>query len=164
MTRHTIVGHEEWVAARKALLEKEKAFTRERDALSRLRRQLPWEKVEKAEEHENRAGVPRGDGDGDCQRKRKPRGVAHREPDPAVPAGAQMLGHDWRCAGQHSQRERAEHPEEVARQRARGDGFGADPSHHDDVGQHDGHVRQVGQRQGCCETNDGAGFARPGRQ
>ena len=38
MTRHTIVGHEEWVAARKALLEKEKAFTRERDALSRLRR------------------------------------------------------------------------------------------------------------------------------
>ena len=47
MTRHTIVGHEEWVAARKALLEKEKAFTRERDALSRLRRQLPWEKVEK---------------------------------------------------------------------------------------------------------------------
>ena len=47
MTRHTIVGHEEWAAARKALLEKEKAFTRERDALSRLRRQLPWEKVEK---------------------------------------------------------------------------------------------------------------------
>ena len=47
MTRHTIVGHEEWVAARKALLEKEKAFTRERDALSRLRRQLPWERVEK---------------------------------------------------------------------------------------------------------------------
>ena len=47
MTRHTIVGHEEWVAARKALLEKEKAFTRERDALCRLRRQLPWEHVEK---------------------------------------------------------------------------------------------------------------------
>lgn len=47
MTRHTIVGHEEWVAARKALLEREKAFTRERDELSRLRRELPWERVEK---------------------------------------------------------------------------------------------------------------------
>ena len=48
MARHTVVSHDEWVAARKALLEKEKAFTRERDALSRLRRALPWERVEKA--------------------------------------------------------------------------------------------------------------------
>ena len=47
MTRHTIVGHEEWVAARKELLEREKAFTRARDELSRLRRELPREKVEK---------------------------------------------------------------------------------------------------------------------
>lgn len=48
MTRHTIVSHDEWVSARKTLLEREKAFTRERDELSRLRRALPWEKVEKA--------------------------------------------------------------------------------------------------------------------
>ena len=48
MAQHRIVARDEWVAARKALLEKEKAFTRERDALNRLRRQLPRERVEKA--------------------------------------------------------------------------------------------------------------------
>ena len=48
MAQHRIVTRDEWVAARKALLEKEKAFTRERDELNRLRRQLPWERVEKA--------------------------------------------------------------------------------------------------------------------
>ena len=47
MARHAVVTHDEWVSARKALLEREKAFTRERDELSRLRRELPWEKVEK---------------------------------------------------------------------------------------------------------------------
>ena len=35
MARHAVVTHDEWVSARKALLEREKAFTRERDALSR---------------------------------------------------------------------------------------------------------------------------------
>ena len=48
MAQHAVVPHDEWVAARKRLLEKEKALTRERDALSRLRRELPWERVEKA--------------------------------------------------------------------------------------------------------------------
>ena len=48
MAGHAVVMHDEWVAARKVLLEKEKAFTRERDELSRLRRELPWERVEKA--------------------------------------------------------------------------------------------------------------------
>ena len=47
MARHAVVTHDEWVSARNTLLEREKAFTRERDALSRLRRELPWEKVEK---------------------------------------------------------------------------------------------------------------------
>ena len=47
MAQHPVVAHDEWVAARKALLEREKAFTRERDELSRLRRELPWERVEK---------------------------------------------------------------------------------------------------------------------
>ena len=37
----------DWLAARKQLLQKEKEFTRVRDELSRQRRELPWEKVEK---------------------------------------------------------------------------------------------------------------------
>ncbi len=37
----------EWLAARRELLAKEKEFTRQRDEISRLRRELPWEKVEK---------------------------------------------------------------------------------------------------------------------
>jgi predicted dithiol-disulfide oxidoreductase (DUF899 family) len=44
---HTVVSHDEWLAARRTLLEKEKEFTRLRDALSHQRRELPWEKVEK---------------------------------------------------------------------------------------------------------------------
>src|SRR5580658_6662533 len=43
----TVVPPAEWVAARKELLRKEKEFTRLRDELSRQRRALPWEKVEK---------------------------------------------------------------------------------------------------------------------
>ena len=42
-----VVGPSEWLAARKELLAKEKEFTRLRDELSRQRRQMPWEKVEK---------------------------------------------------------------------------------------------------------------------
>ncbi|MGD0098344.1 MAG: thioredoxin family protein [Terracidiphilus sp.] len=45
--RTKAVSHEEWMAARKKLLAKEKEFTRQRDELSRLRRELPWERVEK---------------------------------------------------------------------------------------------------------------------
>jgi predicted dithiol-disulfide oxidoreductase (DUF899 family) len=45
---HPVVSREEWLAARRALLVKEKEFTRRRDELSRERRQLPWERVEKA--------------------------------------------------------------------------------------------------------------------
>jgi predicted dithiol-disulfide oxidoreductase (DUF899 family) len=37
----------QWVAARRALLTKEKEFTRLRDEISRQRRELPWERVEK---------------------------------------------------------------------------------------------------------------------
>ncbi|HEU0221388.1 MAG TPA: DUF899 domain-containing protein [Paracoccaceae bacterium] len=46
MTRR-IVSQPEWLAERLALLEREKAFTRERDALSAARRSLPWIRVEK---------------------------------------------------------------------------------------------------------------------
>jgi predicted dithiol-disulfide oxidoreductase (DUF899 family) len=42
----TVVSQEEWLAARKDLLVKEKEFTRLRDALSAERRKLPWVKVE----------------------------------------------------------------------------------------------------------------------
>jgi predicted dithiol-disulfide oxidoreductase (DUF899 family) len=45
--RHEIVSREQWIDARKALLTREKEFTRQRDELSRQRRALPWEKVEK---------------------------------------------------------------------------------------------------------------------
>ena len=48
MQPHKIVSRDEWLVARKAHLAEEKAFTRARDALSRKRRELPWEKVEKS--------------------------------------------------------------------------------------------------------------------
>ena len=44
---HTIVSQEEWLAARKALLAKERAMTHALDALRTERRDLPWVKVEK---------------------------------------------------------------------------------------------------------------------
>lgn len=44
---HTIVSQSEWLAARKALLAKEKEFSKARDELSAARRTLPWVKVEK---------------------------------------------------------------------------------------------------------------------
>ncbi len=42
-----IVSRAEWTAARKALLEEEKAFTKQRDALNARRRRLPMVRVEK---------------------------------------------------------------------------------------------------------------------
>ena len=47
MTGHKVVSREEWIAARKELLDKEKELTRLRDQLSAERRELPWVKVEK---------------------------------------------------------------------------------------------------------------------
>ena len=44
---HAVVSHDQWVAARTTLLEREKELSRQRDALNRLRRELPWERVEK---------------------------------------------------------------------------------------------------------------------
>jgi predicted dithiol-disulfide oxidoreductase (DUF899 family) len=44
---HSVLSHEEWLAARIAFLAKEKEFTRLRDDLSRQRRELPWERVDK---------------------------------------------------------------------------------------------------------------------
>lgn len=47
MHDHPVVSRDEWRAARLALLEKEKEFTRARDRLSEQRRELPWVKVDK---------------------------------------------------------------------------------------------------------------------
>lgn len=44
---HPVVSKTEWLEARRAFLAKEKEFTRQRDALSEQRRQLPWETVDK---------------------------------------------------------------------------------------------------------------------
>jgi predicted dithiol-disulfide oxidoreductase (DUF899 family) len=46
--QHKIVSQDEWLKARKALLAKEKEFSRARDALSAARRDLPWTPVEKS--------------------------------------------------------------------------------------------------------------------
>jgi predicted dithiol-disulfide oxidoreductase (DUF899 family) len=47
MTAHPVVSHQEWLAASRDFLAKEKEFTRLRDELSRQRRALPWERIEK---------------------------------------------------------------------------------------------------------------------
>jgi hypothetical protein len=47
MPTHKVVKHDEWLKARKSHLAKEKEFARMRDQLSRERRDLPWELVEK---------------------------------------------------------------------------------------------------------------------
>ncbi len=44
---HTIVPHDQWLAAHAAFLVKEKEFTRQRAEVARLRRELPWERIEK---------------------------------------------------------------------------------------------------------------------
>jgi predicted dithiol-disulfide oxidoreductase (DUF899 family) len=47
LRRHEVASHNSWLDARKDLLAKEKEFTRLRDELSRQRRELPWERVDK---------------------------------------------------------------------------------------------------------------------
>ena len=47
MDQHRIVSHDQWIAARRDFLAKEKEFTHLREELARQRRELPWERVEK---------------------------------------------------------------------------------------------------------------------
>ncbi|POR48358.1 DUF899 domain-containing protein [Bosea psychrotolerans] len=54
--QHQVVSREDWLLARKAHLAREKAFTRQRDALSAERRALPWVKVDKDYAFEGRDG------------------------------------------------------------------------------------------------------------
>jgi predicted dithiol-disulfide oxidoreductase (DUF899 family) len=56
MSAHQVVSNEQWLAQRKALLDKEKTFTRLRDELSAARRELPWVKVEKTHVFESNEG------------------------------------------------------------------------------------------------------------
>jgi predicted dithiol-disulfide oxidoreductase (DUF899 family) len=45
--RNKVVSSDEWRKARLELLAAEKQFTRQRDALTRRRMAMPWERVEK---------------------------------------------------------------------------------------------------------------------
>jgi predicted dithiol-disulfide oxidoreductase (DUF899 family) len=54
--QHTVVSQDGWLAARKALLAKEKEFSKARDQLSAARRALPWVKVEKSYVFDGPAG------------------------------------------------------------------------------------------------------------
>jgi predicted dithiol-disulfide oxidoreductase (DUF899 family) len=47
MTKHKILTHKEWLAARLELLEAEKDLTRRSDDLARRRQELPWVRVDK---------------------------------------------------------------------------------------------------------------------
>jgi predicted dithiol-disulfide oxidoreductase (DUF899 family) len=51
-----IVSREEWLAARRKLLAKEKNLTHGRDAIAEERRQLPWVKVEKNYDFDSASG------------------------------------------------------------------------------------------------------------
>lgn len=53
---HPVVSKDEWIAARKRLLAKEKEFTRLRDDLSQERRALPWERVDRTYVFESETG------------------------------------------------------------------------------------------------------------
>ncbi|HXI68603.1 MAG TPA: DUF899 family protein [Steroidobacteraceae bacterium] len=56
MTAHKVVTHDAWIAARQRFLLKEKEFTRLREELSRERRELPWERVDKEYVFESTSG------------------------------------------------------------------------------------------------------------
>ncbi|WP_439624616.1 DUF899 domain-containing protein [Shinella sp.] len=55
--RNQVVSHEDWLAARLELLAAEKEFSRQREALTRRRMAMPWERVEKLYRFEGPKGV-----------------------------------------------------------------------------------------------------------
>ena len=57
MTQHAVGTRDEWLAARTALLEREKELTRRSDELARERRELPWVAVEKEYRFETNDGT-----------------------------------------------------------------------------------------------------------
>src|ERR1700746_1677667 len=56
MMQNQIASHEKWLKARRELLATEKEFTRRRDALTRRRMAMPWERVEKSYQFEGPIG------------------------------------------------------------------------------------------------------------
>jgi predicted dithiol-disulfide oxidoreductase (DUF899 family) len=52
-----IVSHEDWLEARRELLDVEKELSRQRDAVTRRRRTMPWERVEKSYRFEGPNGA-----------------------------------------------------------------------------------------------------------
>src|SRR2546425_180917 len=57
MTDHKVTSREEWLAAREALLVREKEHTRMGDDLARQRRELPWVRGEKEYSFETDEGM-----------------------------------------------------------------------------------------------------------
>jgi predicted dithiol-disulfide oxidoreductase (DUF899 family) len=57
MTKHQIGTREQWLTARRELLEREKALTRRSDELARERRQLPWVRVDTSYSFETSDGT-----------------------------------------------------------------------------------------------------------
>lgn len=55
--QNRVVSREEWLTARLELLSAEKDFTRQRDALTRRRMAMPWERVEKSYRFEGANGA-----------------------------------------------------------------------------------------------------------
>jgi predicted dithiol-disulfide oxidoreductase (DUF899 family) len=63
----TIVSNEEWVEARRQLLEEEKVLQRARDALAEKRRELPWRRIDEDYVFDGENGpVSLGEMFGDC--------------------------------------------------------------------------------------------------
>ena len=56
MATHATASREDWLTARKDLLSREKALSRERDAIAQARRDLPWVKIETDYVFETEAG------------------------------------------------------------------------------------------------------------
>ena len=56
MTTHTTATREEWLAARRELLQAEKALTRHSDELARQRQSLPWVRIDKSYRFDTAAG------------------------------------------------------------------------------------------------------------
>lgn len=83
MGAHAVVSREDWLTARKALLAREKDFTRMRDEISAARRSLPWMRVDK----DYRFQTPQGEaGLGDLFAGRRQLAVYHF-----------MYGPDWQA-------------------------------------------------------------------
>jgi predicted dithiol-disulfide oxidoreductase (DUF899 family) len=55
--QNQVISHEDWLKARVELLAAEKEFTHQRDALTRRRMAMPWERVEKSYQFEGPHGA-----------------------------------------------------------------------------------------------------------